>query len=255
MTATIDVSGRLSARPTARLFYVYMAAVCAAIAFLGFLPTYWAPMAAGAFKARPLVHIHGAVFFGWSLYFVLQTWLAASGRTAGHRALGMIGISLTTAMTILGVLAAINQMETATALGLAEAGRAFAIVPLGGIAFFATAIAVAVANRHRPEIHKRLMLLAAISILDAPMARWFMVFLAPPGASGPPPVGADIPPSIVVWLLLIAAMVFDWRTRGRPHPAYFYGGAALVTLKLAEVPISATPAWHSIAGAVLALAG
>ena len=71
------------------------------------------------------------------------------------------------------------------------------------------------------------MLLASISILDAPIARWFLTFFAPPAASGPPPVAVDIPPVLVACILLIVAIVFDWRTRGRPHQVYLLGGGAL----------------------------
>ena len=49
------------------------------------------------------------------------------------------------------------------------------------------------------------------------------------------------------------AIVFDWRTRGRPHPVYVYGGIALVAVKLLNWPISVTPLWHSFAGGILAL--
>ena len=255
MTALIDdVRARAIAAPRARYFYFYMALSCVAVAFLGFAPTYWLPLASGSFPSMPVIHFHGMLFFTWTLYFAFQTWLAASGRIARHRTIGMIGVSLATAMTILGFLAAVNAMKRSAALGLTDAGIAFAIVPLSGIVFFAVVVALAIANTRRPETHKRLMLLAAISILDAAVARWFLTFLAPPGPPGPPPVGVTIIPAFVAYPLLAVAIVFDWRTRGRPHPVYVYGGAALVAVKLLNWPISATPAWHSFAGGILALA-
>lgn len=253
-TMTIEPS-RDAARPRVKFFYVYMAISCAAVAFLGFAPSYWVPLAAGTFKARPILHIHGTVFFAWTLFFVFQTWLAASGKVAKHRTVGMVGVSFATAMTILGVLASINQMQEAAALGLADAGKAFAIVPLVDIAFFAIAITIAIVNVRRAEVHKRLMLLASVAILDAPIARWFVAFLAPPGQIGPPPVAVDIPPTLVACILLIIAMVFDWRTRGRPHPVYVWGIGALIALKVLQVPFSATPVWHSVASWILSLAG
>jgi hypothetical protein len=235
-------------------FYFYMSLCCAAVAFIGFAPTYWLPMATKTLKAGPIVHIHGALFFAWSLYLVLQTWLASSGRVAWHRSVGMIGVSFTTAMTIFGTLVAIHVMQAAAAIGMRSEGIAFAIVPLSGIAFFAVTFALAVANVRRPEIHKRLMMLAAISILDAAIARWFMTFLAPPGAVGPPPVAVTIPPAIVAYLLVVAAMVYDWRSRGRPHPVYLIGGTALLMVKLLNLPISSSQAWHDVAGGILNLA-
>src|SRR5205807_3451698 len=148
----------------------------------------------------------------------------------------------------------VNQMRTATALGQPDAGKAFAIVPLGSIAFFAAVVAIAVGNVRRPDVHKRLMLLATISILDAPIARWFLTFLAPPGPPGPPPVAVTLLPALVAYLLLVAAIVFDWRTRGRPHPVYMFGGAALIAVKVLNLPISASSWWHSFAVGILALA-
>jgi len=255
MTTLIDdIRARQIASSPARYFYFYMALSCMAVAFLGFAPTYWLPMATGSFPPMPVIHVHGMLFFAWTLYFAFQTWLAASGRVARHRTIGMIGVSLATAMTILGFLAAVNAMKRSAALGLTDAGIAFAIVPLSGILFFAVVFTLAIANIRRPETHKRLMLLAGVSILDAAVARWFLTFLAPPGAIGPPPVPVTIAPALVASLLLVVAIVFDWRTRGRPHPVYIYGGAALVAVKLLNWPISMTPAWHSLAGGILALA-
>jgi hypothetical protein len=255
MTTLIDnIRPRAVASSHARYFYFYMALSCIAVAFLGFAPTYWAPMATGSFPSMPVIHFHGMLFFAWTLYFAFQTWLAASGRVARHRTIGMIGVSLATAMTIFGFLAAVNAMKRSAALGLTDAGIAFAIVPLSGILFFAVVFSLAIANTRQPETHKRLMLLAGISILDAAVARWFLTFLAPAGPAGPPPVEITIIPALVAYLLLVPAMIFDWRRQGRPHPVYIYGGIALLAVKLLNWPISITPAWHVFAGGILALA-
>ncbi|MBN8991228.1 MAG: hypothetical protein J0H42_23520 [Rhizobiales bacterium] len=235
-------------------FYFYMALACTAVAFLGFAPTYWVPMASRSYSASPVIHFHGLLFFAWSLYFAFQTWLAAAGKIKRHRAIGMIGVSLATAMTIFGFLASVNAMKRSAALGLTNEGIAFAIVPLSGILFFAVVFVLAVANIRRPETHKRLMLLAGISLLDAAVARWFMTFLAPPGRVGPPPVPVTIPPAFVAYLLLVVAIVHDWRTHGRPHPVYVYGGTALIAVKLLNWPISVSSFWHSFAGGILAMA-
>lgn len=248
------VSQTATARDLTRQFYLYMAIACAAVAFLGFAPTFFVPLASGSLKAPPIIYVHAAVFFCWSLFIVLQTWLAGSGQVARHRANGLVGIAIATAMTIFGFQAAIHSMKAAVSLGMTEQGLAFSIVPIADIAMFAVTFGLAVAAVRRPEQHKRLMLLAAISILDAPIARWFIVLLAPPGAVGPPPVAVTLPPAFVALLLLVAAIVFDWRTRGRPHPVYLYGGGALVAVRLLELPVSGSRAWHAVAGKLLALA-
>src|SRR5436305_13710711 len=164
MTTLIDDHrSHVSAATTARYFYFHMALACTAVAFLGFAPTYWLPLASGSFSSTPVVHFHGMLFFAWTLYFAFQTWLAASGRTARHRMMGMVGVSLATAMTIVGFLVAVNAMKRSAAIGQTDQGIAFVIVPLSGIRFFAVVFILAVAATHRPETHKRLMLLAIAS--------------------------------------------------------------------------------------------
>jgi energy-converting hydrogenase Eha subunit A len=254
MTDTI-ASARPVAGPQARYFYFYMALSCAAVAFIGFLPTYWAPMARGTFQEAPVYHLHGMIFFAWTLYFIFQTWLMAAGQTARHRSVGLIGISLATAMTFFGILITILSVRRDSAAGMGEAARAFMIVPLTDIAFFATIIVLAMVYLRRTEWHKRLMLLAMIALLPAPIARWFLTFLAPPGAPTFPPVSVATGPVLVACLLLLVAMLHDWRSRGRVHAVYVWGGAAFLAVTLLRVPISATPIWQAFAATLAGLAG
>jgi hypothetical protein len=133
-------------------------------------------------------------------------------------------------------------------------GREFAIVSLSAIFFFAGLVALAIANVERPDVHKRLMLLATVSILQAAAARWFFVLFASPEArglspaeTGPVPVSISIAPGLLVDLLIVAAMIYDLRTRGRVHRVYLIGGPVLLLLQLIRVPFSTTPAWHTVA--------
>src|SRR5438067_8238401 len=238
MTTLIgEVRARTVASSHARYFYFYMALSCMAVAFLGFAPTYWLPMATRSLPSMPVIHLHGVLFFAWTLYFAFQTWLAASGRIARHRTIGMIGVSLATAMTIFGFLAAVNIMKRSAALWLADAGVAFAIVPLSGILFFAVAFTLAIANVRQSETHKRLMLLASISLLDAAVARWFLTFLAPPGPAGPPPVEVTILPALVAYLLLVPAVIFDDRKSTRLNSSHVSISYAVFCLKKKKILI------------------
>jgi hypothetical protein len=232
-----------------------MALICAGVAFIGFVPTYWVPLVAGSLHPHPVIHVHALVFFSWVLFLVAQTWLASTRRIAWHRAMGMFGISIATAMTILGILTAIDRMQAATAIGQKAAGLAFAIVPIGAIAFFAIAFAAAIANVRRPDWHKRLMLVASVSILDAPIARWFMLALAPPGAAGPPPVSVDLGPSLVASVLLVVAMAVDWLRRKQVHPAYLIGACTYIGWKLAQEALSTTSQWQVVAEWIMRLGG
>src|SRR5258708_1020631 len=155
MTTSTTAPMRTGGRATATNFYFYMALPGGAVGFLGFAPTFWVPLATHSFKANPIVYVHGAVFFTWTLFFCFQTWLASSGRLMNHRSVGLIGVSFATAMTIFGTFAAINTMKMAALGGMRDDGIAFAIVPLSGIWFFAVVFTLAVIKVRDAEAHKR----------------------------------------------------------------------------------------------------
>ena len=243
------------ARSDAQWFYVWIAGVCVLIAFGGFIPTYWAKLAAGTFKGAPILHIHGMLFFTWTLFFLAQTTFVATGRTPKHRNWGLAGISLATAMGITVVLAAINSIKAAETIGMGDEARRFTIVSLSGLALFAAFLGLAIANVRRAELHKRFMLLAMVPLMHAATARVFMTAFAPADAKGPPPVFVSIPPGLFVDLIIVAAIIHDWRKRGRPHRVYVIGGAILLAVQLLSVPLSAGPTWMAIAKWVQSLAG
>lgn len=236
-------------------FYTWMFLACVLIAFLGFTPTFWQPMAAGQFKANPIVLVHGFAFFAWTLFALYQASLIPARNVALHRAVGLAGISFATAMTLFGCLAALNSLKTGIAEGQAAGAEAFLIVPLSAIATFAAFVVWAIANIRRPEWHKRAMLLATIALLGAPVARPLIVFVYKFPPTEQLPVWLDVTASIVGWLLVVIGMAWDWRARGKVHPAWLIGLAVLVVVPLLAVPIADTASWHGIAKAYAAMAG
>ena len=250
-------------------FYLWLTVAMAATAFLGFAPTFWVPLAQGIPERIGVLAIHGALYFGWSLFLIYQAWLVASGRTARHRDVGIIGVSLATAMVIFGVLAAINSALRADAAGARVAGEAFMIVPMSAMLSFAALITAAIVNSRRAGWHKRFILSASAILLDAPIARPFTIYFAmgghPPPFQGnvglagvggpPPPVAAVLIPGLLAWSFIAAGMVRDWRVLGKVHPAYWLGGTLALAVMLLRIPFSETALWHDFARSVIALAG
>ncbi len=249
------------ARRKVRYFYVWIAAACALLAFGGFAPTYWLQLPAGTFVGPPLLHLHGALFSAWALLLLSQTVLAANGRLDHHRAWGLVGISLATAMVVIGIAAAIATLNTGLAAGYGDRSRAFLILPVSAIALFAGFFISAIANIKRPEAHKRLILLATISLLQAAMGRVFFLLVTGggpglrPGLGPPPPLSIGLVPSLIVELIIVAGIVYDWRTRGRPHPIWLIGAAVMTAVILLRGPLSGTPAWLAFADALARFAG
>jgi hypothetical protein len=138
---------RSSLREKVRLFYVWMAAACAVVAFGGFAPTYWLQLPAGPFVGSPLVHIHGVLFSSWTLPLLSQTLLVANGRLRNHRAWGPAGISLATAMVFMGLAAAIQTLTAGLRAGYGDHSRAFLILPVSAMVLFAGFFIAAIAFR------------------------------------------------------------------------------------------------------------
>jgi hypothetical protein len=228
-------------------FYVRMAATCVAVAVIGFAPTYWVPMARGTLTGSPIVHVHAVLFSGWTLLFWAQTSLVARRRLTRHRELGVAAVGIAIAMCFVGLGVTISSLRHADAAGFGLAGRAFSIVSISAIVLFAMLVAIAFMNVKNPDVHKRVMLIATASLLQAGIGRWFALFLRPPGAQGPPRVAATVTAGLVADLLVVAGMIHDRQTRGRVHPVYWIAGGLVVAVQVLRVPLSTTSAWTSVA--------
>lgn len=253
--ATIEAPRR---RPIVSKFYVTMAAIFVAIAFGGFFETYWLQIARGTFTGSPMTHLHGLLFSLWTLFFLSQALLVANGKIKKHRAWGLFGISLATAMLFTGMAVAIEGLQDRLDAGYGDAARAFTIVPVTAVLMFAGFVAAAVINLKRPEWHKRLMLLATTALLQAAMARFFFIAATGggpglrPGLVAPLPISRTMVPVFLVELLIVAAMVHDWRSYGRVHPAYWWGFGVTTAMQLLRLAVGYTDAWYRFTDFLLA---
>jgi hypothetical protein len=225
-----------------RVFYGTMAAALGLTAFTGFSATYYfrfldggprTTANGGSFTA--LVHTHAALFTAWMLLFIVQTALISARRVAMHRRIGIAGAVLAAAMIVAGTTLAL----VTAARGAAPPGVdpiAFLAIPLFDMVMFSGFVGVALLRRRDKETHKRLMLLAYISIIVAAIARI-------PGLSSlAPPVFFGL--SLV---FVVAGAVYDFFSRGRVHRAYVWGGALLVLSVPVRLGLSATAGWRTFA--------
>jgi hypothetical protein len=235
-------------------FFLIFSTACAVFAFGAFTPTYWLQWPAGTFIGSPLLHLHAILFSLWVVLLVWQASLAARGRSRSHRAWGIAGVALASLMVAVGSAVAIDELRSGLASGYADRARAFFIVPSSAIVLFVGFFAAAMFSIRRPETHKRLMLLATITLLQAAAARIFLLLkvgTAPglrPGLGPPPPVAVGVYPSLCLEILVLAGIVYDWRTRGRPHLSWVLG-FVILGLEIAARPMLAnTPDWQALAG-------
>ena len=187
----------------------------------------------------------------------LQTAWVATGRTPRHRAWGLAGISLFSVLICSIIILKITNIRLDDGRGFGDASRRFSAVTFCALPVMIGLFALAIANVRKPDIHKRLMFVLMTGLMIPAIARVFLAVLAPPGAQdgGPPPAWVSIPPGFVAYLLIVVAMLYDWRTRGRPHPVYVYGGLVVIVANVAAVLIAGTPAWMNASRFLQSLAG
>ena len=103
---------------------------------------------------------------------------------------------------------------------------------------------LAILWRRDPARHKRMMLLACIDLLGAPLAR--VTSMA--GAFAPPAL------DLITYAALVGLMLlWDATTQRRLRPDTLIGGALLVSVNAVALPLGATDAWLTLARALMGL--
>jgi hypothetical protein len=221
-----------------RLFFGGMAIAMLATVLVGFGPTYYFSTVSGTtFELTRPLHVHGAAFTSWMVLLVIQSTLVAAGRTDLHRKLGVVGAVLGAVMMVLGAYVALTRFHA----GLMSpppgipAGVLLAVA-LATIVVFPVLFGSALLLRRRTDYHKRLVLIATCELVIAAVARW-------PGVSslGPPGFFA------LTDLFLVALVVYDFRSRGRIHPATLWGGLFLVASQPLRLAIGFSAPWAAFA--------
>ena len=220
MSTTAAAIPRAAAR---RRLYVGLALLAIAIAAVGFWPTYFGPLVAGSVDKPAIIHFHAAVYVGWLAIFLTQAVLAATGRIALHMKLGRFAIGYGVLVIVAGLVATFGMFVLRVRAGAVAEAQGRLIGPVLDMLVFAPVFAAAVYYRRKPELHKRLMIVATTALLIAAATRI--------------PFAEELrrPLVYLVWTPpILLAMAHDfWRHR-RIHPIYVGG---LVVLVL-EGPIS-----------------
>jgi len=152
------------------IFYLGVALTFALSVLIGFSRTYYLRGFFGTPHLSWLAHLHGAVFTAWVVFFVCQTALVAAGRTDVHRRLGWVGAVFAIGVLILGAVMTFHSVRAGYMSGRLHMASLllnalmdlflFSIFFVGGLFF-----------RRKKEIHKRLMVLAMVSLIIPALAR------------------------------------------------------------------------------------
>ena len=219
-------------------FYFGMSLLIAAIVVWGFSHTINQNLI-HATPTRPwILYLHGVVFSGWVVFFIVQSSLVRLHKVHVHRTLGWFGAAWGVAIVVLGVSTAISMTHfKILTLHLPDAWQ-FLIVPLWDITCFTIAFTLAILWRKKPEFHRRLMLITTCVLTAAAFGRFpalFNTFYA----------GVD--------LLIFLGVARDLIVTRRIHPVYLYALPSLIVgqFLVMHVVLTDSPQWHKIANAIL----
>jgi hypothetical protein len=205
-----------------------MASVLVVIVAVGFAPSFYLPSvirpeqsAAGKYSFPAYIVLHGILLTLWYLVLFTQALLIATKRVHIHRSLGIAGIAIAAMLVPLSVFVVTRSVARSNLGALAVIGD------YGALLLFALLVSLAIRNRGKPDVHKRLMLIASISLAAPAIVRW-------PGAEAAVPISVLVP-QVTLFAALIA---HDIVTGRRVHPATGWGVAAYLVVAGVCVPLA-----------------
>ena len=230
-----DATAASSPRP-ARPFFVAAGVAAFAIVFAGFARTYYLKVVFGTPALPLLLHVHGIVMTLWFVLFVTQACLIATHRVDLHRRLGVFGAALAGVVVIVVTTVIVEAQKRNLRLGHPIlAAMAF---QLSIVLVFAVLVTAAILLRRRSDFHKRLMLLACLSILSPGIVRIPLHFIRH---------GGVFPLFGLLDLCLIVCVAVDTLYHRRVHPAFLWGGLLIVASGPLSVALGTTAAWMHFA--------
>ena len=239
MAATPRMPGRVNDR---RL-YILAAIVTPLIVLAGFARTYYLkPFFNTPDLPGRIVHLHGIVMTAWVLLFITQVSLVATRRTRVHQRLGIAGGVLAALVVIVGILTALFAAARGATPG--PPALAFLVVPLGDMLVFSVLIGLALYFRRKLQVHKRLMLLAAINLLTPAIARIPLSFIAN---------GGPLAFFGLTDLVLLAFVAYDTVKHRRLHPVFLWGSIFIIAMQPLRLLLAGTSVWMNFAAALVAL--
>jgi hypothetical protein len=246
LTAPATIAAPRTERRFKPSFFFSMTLAMAFFVVGGFGMHSFVPALRGNFPpAPPIVHLHAVVFMSWMALLVTQSALVGAGNVRLHRSLGMWGIAHATAIMMLGLSLQLIATRAAMLKGFAP-GTDGLYLGLCAFAGFTTMFTLAIRNRTRPEIHKRMILFAMLPVLPPGVNRFWSEALG----LEPIPV---LPLYLTLWSMAAAILIHEWRKTGRISRYSLFGAGWIVAEGLAHKLVVHSPWFDTFAAGLLGL--
>ena len=222
-------------------FFLTASAVMVAVIVAGFVTLFLRGIS--TFAAPWPVHLHAIAFMGWVGFFMLQVWLACTGRVALHRRLGWIGATLVPILLVVGAAVLFRMMRNA-AVPPFWTYAYFLTMNMVSLIAFAVLTAAAIRRRQDTRWHRRLMFCGMAALVITPVNR-----LLPDAVLAQ---YMSLVSAALILLFPLAGMAADWRRERRVHAAWWWGLGVLVVAGLTTEVVGRAPLAGSIVRVITA---
>lgn len=233
--------------------FVGMALLLIAVTLTGFLPDSLdriGKIDAGQRPPFPLVaHVHALATGGWMLLLLVQSTFGATGRMGSHRSLGRLAMVLGPLVVLAGIALSLTNYRMMLDMSHAkppvlakimmDAQANTTALRIKHLTLFVVLVGIALRLRKSDlAAHKRLMVLAPLSLMAASISRitWL------PKAMLANPVWLQT----AVAVLVMPMLLWDLYRSGRVHRAYVIWLALYVPLSIAVVLLWDLPWWQGV---------
>lgn len=243
ITTVARAGGSKDVAARERRFFLILSLITAAMIVLGFIPSFYLK---DVIHAPPplqaMTRVHGFVFTAWMLLFVTQVALIDRGSTALHRRLGLVGAVLLGLVLAVGMMTAINAGRLGhVPPGVGPSALVFMAVPVSGIIGVGILFVAALWNRTARDVHMRTMLAGFVAMTPPGTHRIIMGMMGFPNQA----LAASF---TIMALLLVVAILYDLRLRGRVHRAYLWSALVYAAIDGFVIWAYASPAgWLTMA--------
>ena len=200
-------------------------------------------------EIRTLVFVHGFAMAGWILLFVVQSFLIPLGNRRLHMAMGPVALLLAACILVAGAMVNVESVRHSDpAMQLfALTRKQFMLNGFTSLLLFAGLLGAGLWHRRRPEIHRPMMLLATLSLIDAAMGRMDPVTALYQGTAWEKLFG----PSLGMLVLGAALFVVKWGLTRRFDRWYLMGYSVIVIVSTVWIPLARTDGWDQVASRLL----
>ena len=152
-------------------FYFFMSLLIAIVVFYGFSRTVNPGLIHPPSPRPTVLYFHAVIFTAWLLLFIVQSALVRMRNVKLHRQLGWFGLALGASIPVVGIATTISMGRLRLLEGRTDTPQ-FLIIPFFDMLVFTVTFGLAFYWRKKPELHRRLGLIATCSLTAAAFGRF-----------------------------------------------------------------------------------